>query len=101
MLTHEREHVLAGHRWRFQRAGGYDHVCLDTGADLVALPTLDQKLWAALACPTRGVEFDARTLDLIDTDADGRIRAPEVLAAVDWALARLRDPDTLLAGGEA
>lgn len=101
MLTHEREHVLAGHRWRFQRAGGYDHVCLDTGADLVALPTLDQKLWAALACPTRGVEFDAHTLDLIDTDADGRIRAPEVLAAVDWALARLRDPDTLLAGGEA
>lgn len=101
MQLHERERVLAGHRWRFQRAGGYDHVCLDTGADLVALATLDQKLWAALACPTRGVEFDARTLDLIDSDADGRIRAPELLAALDWALVRLGDPDALLAADAA
>ena len=46
MLTHEREHVLAGHRWRFQRAGGYDHVCLDTGADLVA-PRPDPQVLAA------------------------------------------------------
>ena len=44
----------ASHVWRFFRAGGFDQVKLDTGADFVALGAgrLDQKLWVALACPT-------------------------------------------------
>ena len=83
------------HTWRFFRAGGFDQVRLDSADDLLALPALDQKLWVALACPTRGIEFDARTLDLIDSDGDGRIRAPELLAAIDWAVARLARPEVL------
>ena len=55
----------------------------------------------ALACPTKGLEFDQRTLELIDSDKDGRVRVPEILGAVDWALARLANPDSLLAGAEA
>ncbi|MBN2492534.1 MAG: hypothetical protein JXQ29_16925 [Planctomycetes bacterium] len=86
------------HTWQFFRAGGFDQVRLDAGADLVALEELDQKLWVALACPTRGVEFDTKTLDLIDTDHDGRIRAPEILAATKWAAGRLKNPDQLLKG---
>ena len=39
------------HRWRFFRAGGFDQVQLETPADLAALRSLDQKLWASLACP--------------------------------------------------
>ena len=39
---------------------------LDSGADLLALDELDQKLWVALSCPTRGIEFDGRTLDMIE-----------------------------------
>ena len=89
------------HPWKFFRAGGFDQVRIDTGADLAALPQLDQKLWVALACPTRGLEFDIATLDLVDSDKDGRIRVPEILDAVKWALARLRDPDALAKGGEA
>ncbi len=89
------------HRWRFFRAGGFDQVRLDTGADLVHLPELDQKLWVALACPTRGLEFDERTLALIDTDGDGRIRPPELLAAVAWAAGRLKNPDDLTRGAAA
>ena len=69
------------HHWRFFRAGGFDQVKLERGADLLNLDQLDQKLWVALACPTRGIEFDIKTLDLIDTDKDGRIRAPEIIAA--------------------
>ena len=84
------------HEWQFFRAGGVDQVLIARGADIAHLRTLDQKLWVALACPTRGIEVDERTLDLIDTDHDGRIRAPELLAACEWACARLRDPDTLL-----
>lgn len=86
------------HTWRFLRAGGFDQVCLDTGADLAHLDELDQKLWVALACPTRGLEFDPKTLTLIDTDKDGRIRAPEILAAVKWAVAMLKDPNHLVKG---
>ncbi len=88
----------SAHPWRFFRAGGLDQVKLDTGADLAALPQLDPKLWIALACPTKGLEFDQRTLELIDGDKDGRIRVPEMLAAVAWALARLKSSDSLARG---
>lgn len=88
------------HRWRFFRAGGFDQVRLDTGADLAHLAELDQKLWVALSCPTQGVELDAATLALVDTDADGHVRAPELIAAIDWAIARLRSPDVLIRAGE-
>jgi len=84
-----------GHKWRFYRAGGFDQVSLDTGADLMALDQLDQKLWVALACPAKGLEFDAKTLELVDTDKDGRIRVPEILAAVKWAGGLLKNPDDL------
>lgn len=86
------------YNWKFFRAGGFDQVRLDSGADLLAIDRLDQKLWVALACPTRGIEFDTVTLDLIDTDKDGRIRAPELIAAVKWAGALLKDPNDLLKG---
>ncbi|MDA8445324.1 hypothetical protein [Paracidovorax valerianellae] len=91
----------ARHTWQFFRAGGVDQVTIRTGADIAQLAELDQKLWVALACPTRGIEFDPRTLDLIDTDKDGRIRPPELLAACAWACARLRDPDTLAQPADA
>jgi hypothetical protein len=82
--------------WKFFRAGGFDQVRLDTGADLAALEQLDQKLWVALACPTQGLEFDSKTLTLIDTDKDGRIRVPEVVAAVKWTCSLLKDSNDLL-----
>ena len=86
------------HTWNFFRTGGLDQVALTTGADLLALEHLDQKLWVALACPVKGLELDEKTLALIDTDGDGRIRVPELLAAITWSAARLNDVGTLLAG---
>lgn len=84
------------HRWRFFRAGGFDQVLLETGADLTSLEALDQKLWVALSCPVSGIEFDAKSLAFVDADADGHIRAPEILAAVQWAGKVLKDPDHLV-----
>jgi len=81
--------------WRFFRAGGFDQVRLDTAEELLAIDQLDQKLWVALSCPVKGIEFDARTLAFVDSDADGQIRAPELLAAVQWAGQRLKDADVL------
>lgn len=88
------------HTWQFFRAGGVDQVIIQSGEDIAHLAELDQKLWVALACPTRGIEFDERTLDLIDTDKDGRIRPPELLAACAWACAQLRSADELARPGD-
>ncbi|MEY2789765.1 MAG: hypothetical protein RLZZ34_2908 [Verrucomicrobiota bacterium] len=86
------------HPWQFFRAGGFDQVKLQTGADLMNLDQLDQKLWVALACPTTGIEFDPKTAALIDSDGDGRIRAQELIAALRWAGSMLKDADALVKG---
>lgn len=89
------------HKWRFFRSGGFDQVRLETGADIKFLRTLDPKLWAALSCPTENLEFDSKTLEFIDTDGDGHIRVPEIIAAVEWAASVLKNPEDLTQGSEA
>lgn len=84
-----------GHRWRFFRAGAFDQPLVERGDDFARLGELDQELWAVLACPVQGLEIDERTLALMDLDADGRVRAPEVVAAGRWCAERLRDLDGL------
>jgi hypothetical protein len=90
--------MAATYNWKFFRAGGFNQVVISSGADLANLDQLDQKLWVALACPTTGVEFDKTTLALIDTDKDGRIRAPELITAAKWAAGLMKNPDDLLKG---
>lgn len=89
------------HRWRFFRIGGCDQVHIETADDLRNLGTLDQKLWAVLACPTSDLEFDTRTLALIDTNGDGQIRQPEIVAATDWVCRVLCTPEILFEDGDA
>lgn len=86
------------HVWKFFRIGGLDQVAIETGSDLLALKDLDQKLWVALSCPVKGLELDEKTLALIDTDKDGRIRVPELLAAIEWAALHLADVGAILKG---
>ncbi|MFP5382716.1 MAG: hypothetical protein ACLGHG_01460 [Gammaproteobacteria bacterium] len=86
------------HKWRFFRIGGFDQVRLDTAADLVNIGELDPKLWVALACPVKSVAFDAKTLALLDTDGDGYIRVPEVVAAARWVGSVLKDHAPLTTG---
>ena len=86
------------HHWHFFRVGGFDQVRLDSAEDLVNLGQLDPKLWVALACPVKGVEFDARTMALLDTDKDGYVRVPELVAATGWVAAMLKDRSPLARG---
>ena len=86
--------------WKFHRLGGFNQVSLESGEDLKALDTLDLKLWAALSCPTRGLDFEEKTMDLIDADDDGRVRAPELIGATRWALSLIQNADTLLKGSD-
>src|SRR5688500_7834941 len=85
------------HRFHFFRAGGVDQVSLRDGSDMLALAELDQKLWVALAMPSRGIAIDHETLTLLDHDGDSRIRVQDVLAAVEWAKATFKQPGDLLA----
>lgn len=84
------------HVFKFFRTGGLDQVTLETTEDLLALDQLDQKLWVALSCPVKGLEIDEKTLALIDTDGDGHIHVREVIAAVNWAAANLKNPADVL-----
>lgn len=86
------------HAWTFFRTGGFDQVRLDSGADLLALRHLDQKLWVALSCPVTGAYFDPVTMRLLDADGDGHIRAADLIAALDFVDARLADKERLATG---
>lgn len=92
--------TASDHRWRFFRAGGVDQVRIDRGGDLASLDSLDLKNWVALSCPVKGLDFDERTLTLLDGDQDGRIRAPEIQEAVRWVCRVLKDPDVVLRAGD-
>lgn len=89
------------HTWNFFQTGSLKQVELRTADDFRHLRQLDQKLWVALACPVKGLEIDEKTLAIIDTDKDGRVRAPEILTAVEWMCQSLRDPAFLLKGGDS
>ncbi len=86
--------------WRFYTAGGVNQVRLETADELRNLHTLDQKLWVALSCPVRGHDMDERTMALVDGNGDGRVRAPEVLAAVDFVCRLLKDPAIIFSPGK-
>ena len=76
--------MKTGYKWRFFKTARLAQVKIENGEDLAHLAELDRKLWTALSSPTTGVRFDTRMLTLMDTDGDGRIRVPEVLAAIDF-----------------
>lgn len=90
--------AVAEKRWRFFRAGGFDQVRIEEAEDLLALESLDQKLWMALSCPVTGIHFDARTLAFVDADSDGHVRAPELLEAIRWTAGCLADASVLTRG---
>ncbi|MDR0362549.1 MAG: hypothetical protein LBJ46_07705 [Planctomycetota bacterium] len=91
-MTEKMPEENATFKWTFEYVGGTDQVVLNKGEHLRHIAELDPKLWAALSCPASGLEFDQRTLTLIDGDRDGRIRIPEIVDAVEWTCGRLKDP---------
>lgn len=84
------------HMWTFQRVGGLDQVVIKSTDDIINLPNLDPKLWVALSCPTTGLDFDERTLALLDVDQDGRIRIPDILDAINWIKDKILSFDNIL-----
>ena len=87
-----------GYPWTYCSLGGVVRVNITSGEDIAHLGELDQKLWTVLSCPTKDLTFDERTLNLIDTDGDGRVRAAEIIAAAQWLTAVIKDKDAILKG---
>ncbi len=84
--------------WKYCSLGGVVRVNITSGEDIAHLGELDQKLWTVLSCPTSDLDMDPRTLQLIDTDGDGKIRVAEVVAAAQWLSAAVKDKDAILKG---
>ncbi len=93
--------IKSDHKWRFFKTCRLEQVALRSGADIANLKHLDQKLWTALSCPVKGIRYDEATLKFLDADGDGRVRVPEILAAVEWLEERLVSLDSLIEGGES
>ena len=55
----------------------------------------DLKLWYAISCPTRGLRFDKRTLELMDSNGDGNIRSEELEAALAFLKEKGVSPEDL------
>lgn len=87
-----------GYDWKYSVVGGVTRVNIETGEDIAHLNELDQKLWTVLSCPVKGLEFDEKTLQLMDIDGDGKIRVNEMIAASEWLKKVLKSMDYLLDG---
>ena len=88
--------LMGEYEWKFSTIGGKNRVNIKSGEDIKHLGELDQKLWTVLSSPVVGLEFDAKTLKMLDSNNDGRIHVHEVVKAAEWITSVIKDPDMLL-----
>lgn len=89
------------YKWRTFRAGRAAQVALKDAADVENLCSLDRKRWMAMSAPVKGLRFDTRTLELMDSDGDGRVRMEEVVGAIDFLKSKGFDFSKLFSHDEA
>ena len=89
------------HKWHFFQAGGLMQVQFSTIDDVLNIDKLDPKLWTALACPVKGLEFSEETLALLDTDKNGRVRVPEIIAGVAYIKKYFSKPEIIMTPGDS
>ena len=87
---------MSDYEWKFSTIGGKNRVNIQSGEDIRHLGELDQKLWTVLSSPVTGLEFDEKTLKMLDSNNDGRIHVNEVVEAAQWITSIINDPDLLL-----
>lgn len=88
------------HVWQYCSLGGVVRVKIGSGEDIAHLAELDEKMWTTLSCPVDGLELDKRTLELLDSDRDGKIRVGEVVSAANWLCKVIKDRDSILKGDD-
>lgn len=83
------------YQWTFCSLGGVARVAIRNGEDIKHLSELDGKLWTVLSMPVKALEFDAKTLALVDKDNDGRIRVNEMVSTAQYLCKVLKNADDL------
>lgn len=84
------------YNWKFASIGGVARVSIASGEDIKHLAELDGKLWTVLSMPVKALEFDAKTLALVDKDNDGKIRMNEIVETSQYLCKVLKNADDLL-----
>ncbi|MCQ2592055.1 MAG: hypothetical protein MJ188_04665 [Treponema sp.] len=95
------ENNKEGYNWHYVQKGGLIQVQLSTIEDVLNIDKLDPKSWTALACPVKGLEFSEETLNLLDTDKNGRVRIPEILAGVEYIKKYFAKPEVIMTPGDS
>ena len=101
MAKKERAITSGGHEWHFIQSSGLVQLQITSIEDVLNLDKLDQKLWVALTCPVVGLEFSSETLAALDTDKNGRVRVPEILAAVAYIKKYFKKPEVIMTEGDS
>ncbi len=86
---------------RFKKFGKTYQLRIQTAEDLQDLLALDESLWVATSAPRVVFGCDQRLLELVDSDANGRIYTFELKNAIRWLLGVLADRSRLAAGTDA
>ncbi|MBO4732394.1 MAG: hypothetical protein J5597_06290 [Spirochaetaceae bacterium] len=89
------------HSFHFMQNGGLIQAKITTIDDVLNLRDLDPKMWTALACPVKGLEFSEETLSVLDTDKNGRVRIPEILDAVEYIRKYFAKPEIIMEKGDS
>lgn len=90
-----------GHVWNFVQTAGLVQLKIDSIDDVLNLADLDPKLWVALSCPVKGLEFSEETLSILDTDKNGRVRVPEILETVEFIKKYFKKPSVIMTKGDS
>ncbi len=91
---------MSDYKWNYCSLGGVTRVQIASGEDIAHLGELDRKKWTVLSCPSKGLEFDAETLRLLDSNHDGMIHVGEVAEAASWLTSVIQDKDLILKGSD-
>ena len=84
----------------FRRFGGSIQVKIENFADLREAVNIPETQWVATSAPTSTLVANARFLQLLDKDNNGRVRVDELQAAVAWLDARLNSVVGVNAGSD-
>jgi hypothetical protein len=84
----------------FRRIAGAFQVSLESFDDLVDLARVPDAHWVATAAPIASLRCDPVVLAALDTDANGRVRAAELKAAIAWTASMLADTSDCVPGSD-
>lgn len=96
-----KKQIENAHEWHFVQNGGLVQVCISSIDDVLNLDKLDPKFWTALTCPVSGLEFSEETLNLLDSDKNGRVRVPEILGVVSYIKKYFKKPEIIMQEGDS